>query len=90
MDQIPQGSSLPTDASMTEKKTQFKGFQEYQDRLFQLDQEYPNGLGYQLTQYDGTTETHLNIDNLVEDDKEKRERANFFVCAICAMVVKDP
>lgn len=32
----------------------------------------------------------LDIANLVEEDKKRRERADFFTCPICAMVVLDP
>lgn len=33
---------------------------------------------------------HLDIANLVQEDKKLRERANFFVCPICACVVFEP
>ena len=33
---------------------------------------------------------NLDIANLVEEDKKMRERAEFFVCLICAMVVLNP
>jgi len=67
----------------------FKGFQEVQEKLFQLDIKYPKGLPYEPTTYCALPDTHLDFANLIESDKEKRERANFFVCAICAMVVKE-
>ena len=35
-------------------------------------------------------ENRLDITNMIQLDKEKRERANFFACVICTMVVKDP
>ena len=34
--------------------------------------------------------THLEIANLVQHETKLREKANFFVCPICAMVVNDP
>lgn len=58
--------------------------------MYQLDIEYPDGLPYEPISYSGQNETHLSIDDIVESDAEKVERANFFVCCICAMVVKDP
>jgi len=57
------------------EQSTFKGFQEFQEKLFQLDQQYPKGLPYEPQSYCGVPETHLNIDNLIESDKEKRERA---------------
>ena len=55
-----------------------------------MDLQYPNGLPYEPQSYCGQPETHLDIQNLVEADKDKRERANFFLCAICAMIVREP
>lgn len=95
MDQIPAGSALADDAAAEhgqgpqKDKITGKGFEQVREKLYQLEQQYPKGLPYEPQSYCAQPETHLNIENLVEEDKEKRERANFFVCAICAMVVKD-
>lgn len=58
--------------------------------MFQLDIDYPNGLSYEPISYSGQPETHLDIQCLIEEEQAKREKANFFVCCICAMIVKDP
>lgn len=57
-----------------------------------LKSKYPNGLGYRLEEYQEKVgdENRLDIMNMIQQDKEKRERANFFACVICTMVVKDP
>lgn len=63
-----------------------------QDKVDELARRYPNGLPYKPAPYKkpDDDDQHLNIDNLIQDDKELREKANFFICSICTMVVMDP
>ena len=52
---------------------------------------YPDGLPYKLQPYcelEGD-ENRLDLANL-QADQEAKEKANFFACAICTMVVHDP
>lgn len=63
-----------------------------QEELDEMDQKYPNGLSYNPAPYAKPQhdEQHLDIANLVQADKTIKEKANFFVCSICTMVVKGP
>ena len=54
----------------------------------ELKKKYPNGLGYQLAPYDSNNETerHLDLAHMVGGDV-KPQKANFFLCATCNLVV---
>lgn len=58
--------------------------------MVQLGVAYPKGLSYEPKPYSALPDTHLDIATLIEEDAGKRERANFFLCCICAMVVRQP
>jgi hypothetical protein len=58
--------------------------------MFQLDVAYPDGLAYEPKPYCGEVDTHIDVATLVEEDAGKRERANFFICGICACCVREP
>ena len=64
------------------------------DYLKATEEENKKILGYVPKPYknDATVDspTHLDIAHLVQDDAKLREKANFFVCPICAQVVRDP
>lgn len=64
-------------------------FQELQRKQYQLDMEYPNGLDCTRQNFQLEPESNLNIDNLIDADKDKMERANHFICVICTMIVRD-
>lgn len=53
---------------------------------------YPNGLKYKPQPFSAPEgdEVRLDLADLVAADKEAKEKANFFACAICTMIVKDP
>jgi len=59
--------------------------------MAEVKAKYPDGLKYKLEPYNPLEgdENRLDIAHLV-GDKEAKEKANFFVCAICTMVVADP
>ena len=61
-----------------------------QEEPVDWDKLYPSGLPYVPIPYsEGQPVTHLDIGNLVEESKEMKEKANFFVCPICANIVLD-
>lgn len=57
-----------------------------------LKMRHPNGLKYRLEPFQEKVgdENRLDLAHMIEGDEEKREKANFFACAICTMVVNEP
>ena len=57
-----------------------------------LDIQYPNGLAYKLQQYKPLQglDKRLDLNNLAEESQDMVEKAKFFVCAICTMIVLNP
>lgn len=86
-------NSAPVEVVEVIEQIPKESIQVSQRELDELDLKYPNGAlcytprAYSKPQYD---ELRLDIANLVQDDKRIKEQANFFVCSICTMVVKDP
>lgn len=64
-----------------------------EEKVAEVVQPRSNGLSYEPKPYyeaEQGDHTHLDIMQLVETDPKKIEKAQFFACAICAMVVKEP
>lgn len=57
-----------------------------------LKAKYPDGLKYKVEPHRAKEgdEKRLDLTDLVEGDKAAREKANYFACAICTMVVHEP
>ena len=56
-----------------------------------LETAYPNGLGYTpKPYYEAELGTRTRLDLAQLEDQSLKEKAQFFVCAICALVVREP
>lgn len=62
------------------------------EEIDSLKKQYPDGLKYKLEPYVALEADEKRLDgaDLVEEDKAAREKANYFTCAICTMVVLEP